>query len=264
MPRVVIIGDRNSGKTTFLGLLYAAQVKSGSDTADDFRFHANFESLDEITGVFQGLMSGSFPDSATKEGIREISFRLGYRTPGPGVLSRLRSRGWAAGVFLSFQFLLLRNLEDDMSRLRKGSSVSGGTLRDVLESDVIAILVDSTKLVLDDEEPHVGSIGNYDVAVEALLTAIQRSQERGGRNLLHPIFIFSKFDSVAPEALRVLNLEAAPPGVRNAGPRARYGQALLGRNLPKTMARVRAREPRGPKFATPLYFFTWVRTEAAV
>src|SRR3989449_11670676 len=95
MPRVVIVGDWNSGKTTFLGLLYAAQVKFGSDKADGFRFHAAFESLDEISGVFQRLMSGSFPDAATKEGGGEIAFRLSHRRRGLGILSRRTSRGSA-------------------------------------------------------------------------------------------------------------------------------------------------------------------------
>src|SRR5437899_10908282 len=95
MPRVVIVGDQNSGKTTFLGLLYAAQVKFGSDKADGFRFHAAFESLDEISGVFQRLMSGSFPDASTKEGIREIAFRLSYPKTRLRVLSRRPQRGAA-------------------------------------------------------------------------------------------------------------------------------------------------------------------------
>src|SRR5213080_1666897 len=85
VPRVVIVGDRNSGKTTFLGLLYAAQVKFGSDKADGFRFHAAFESLDEISGVFQRLMSGSFPDAATRRGSARSRSA-----------SAIRRQGWAS------------------------------------------------------------------------------------------------------------------------------------------------------------------------
>src|SRR5947207_599332 len=82
MPHVVIVGDRESGKATFLSLLYATQVKSGSDASDAFRFHADVDSLDEISEAFEQLMSGSFPDSATKEGMRGITFHLGYRKAG--------------------------------------------------------------------------------------------------------------------------------------------------------------------------------------
>src|SRR3989442_9091596 len=128
MPRVVIVGDRNSGKTTFLGLLYAAQVKFGSDKADGFRFHAAFESLDEISGVFQRLMSGSFPDAATKEGGREIAFRLSHRRTGPGILSRRKSRGSFAECSAWFQLILRKSFEDEMALSDDLGSVDQRTL----------------------------------------------------------------------------------------------------------------------------------------
>src|SRR3989442_4769049 len=115
VPRVVIVGDQNSGKTTFLGLLYAAQVKFGSDKADGFRFHAAFESLDEISGVFQRLMSGSFPDAATKEGVREIAFRLSHRRTGLGILSRTKARGSSSESPRSFQLIILQSFQDEMA-----------------------------------------------------------------------------------------------------------------------------------------------------
>ncbi len=263
MPRIVIVGDQGSGKTTFLALLYAAQVKSGSDAADDFRFHVTFDSLDEITNIFQQLMSGSFPDSAAKEGIHEISFRLGYGRPRLRILSRLRSRQRPLGDSASFHFILLRNLADEISRFRSGSSVANWNLRDVLESDAIAILVDSGKLAVGAENPRLGSMENYDAAVESLLSTIQRSRTQGGRDLLYPIFIFSKFDSVKPEALRAANVEGTPPGVRETGPRTAYARALLDSNLPKTMATIGSRDPRGRKFPKPSFFFSWVHTESA-
>ena len=162
MPRVVIVGDRNSGKTTFLGLLYAAQVKFGSDKADGFRFHAAFESLDEISGVFQRLMSGSFPDAATKEGIREIAFRLSYPKTRLGVLSRRRSRGASPDPSASFQLILLRSFEDEVARWRSGGSVAHGTLSGALTSDAIVIMVDATSLAVADEEGELATLGKYD------------------------------------------------------------------------------------------------------
>jgi len=263
MPNIVIVGDRDAGKTTFLALLYAAQVKSGSDRADDFRFHVAFESIDEISGVFQQVMSGTFPDSAAKEGIRGITFHLGYRKSGLGILSRLRSRGWTPGTPVSLRFVLLRNLEEEMDRFRKGSSLTNAMLRDVLDSEAIAILVDGRKLALADEDRQLGAMGKYDGAVEALLAAMQSSRGRGSRRSLHPIFVFTKFDSVDPKALRAANVEGTPPEAKKAGLRTAYANALLDHNLPNTMARVRARNPRGATLTTPSYFFSWARTDAA-
>jgi hypothetical protein len=259
MARIVIVGDQNSGKTTFLALLYAAQVKSGSDASDDFRFHVTFESLDEISAAFQQLMAGSFPDSVTKEGIRGISFDLSYRS---GILSRLRSRGWSPGASATLHLLLLRNLVEEMARLRKGSSLANASLRDILETDALAILVDSINLGLADEDRRLGPIGRYDSAVESLLSAMERSRAHGGRGRIHPMFVFSKFDSVDSRALRAAKVDGTPPDVRRAGPRTAYARALLDPNLPKTIAMVEARGPRRLQFAKPSYFFSWVRTEA--
>jgi len=263
MPNIVVVGDRDSGKTTFLALLYAAQVKSGSDRADDFRFHVAYESLDEISGVFQQVMSGNFPDAAAKEGIRGITFHLGYRRSRFGILSRLRSRGWTPGTPASVRLIVVRNLADEMDRFRKGSSFANAALRDVFESDAIAILVDGRKLALAEEGPQLGSMGKYDDAVDALLTPMQGSRGRGDRSSLHPIFVFTKFDSVDSEALHAAKMEDAPPEVRKTGLRTAYAEALLDHNLPNTMAKIRARDPRGLKFTAPSYFFSWVRTEAA-
>src|SRR5881396_208491 len=124
MPHIVIVGDRDSGKTTFLALLYAAQVKSGATRADDFRFHVGLESLEEISEVFQQLMAGSFPDSAAKEGINSITFHMASRKAGLGRLSRLRSRGWNPGASASLHFVLVRNLNDEMARYRAGGSLA--------------------------------------------------------------------------------------------------------------------------------------------
>src|SRR2546422_499920 len=151
VPRVVIVGDRNSGKTTFLGLLYAAQVKFGSDKADGFRFHAAFESLDEISGVFQRLMSGTFPDAATKEGVREIAFRLSHRRTGLGILSRRRSRGSSPESSASFKLILLKSFEDEIARSGERGSVDQRTLSSALTGDAIVIMVDATSLAVAED-----------------------------------------------------------------------------------------------------------------
>src|SRR5213594_2010989 len=262
VPRVVIVGDRNSGKTTFLGLLYAAQVKFGSEKADDFRFHASFESLDEISGVFQRLISGGFPDSATKEGVREVTFRLSPRRSKLGILSRRRNL--ASDNSDLFRLILLKSFEDDVARsLEMGSSVGHVTLNEALVSDAIVIMVDATELAVSDEDARNAPLAKVDAAVEALLTAIQRSRAHGEATSLHPIFVFSKFDRVDSDSLRLLNLESAPPDVRKRGPHLAYGRTLADRNMPKTIAAIKARKDRGLRFEAPAYFFSWVRTDNA-
>ncbi len=263
MLQVVVVGDSDFGKTTFLGLLYATQVRSGSDKADNFRFHASPESLEAIALVFQQLMSGSFPDTVTKQGINEISFQLGSRRTGLGILSLLRGRAWAPSSSSTLHFTVPRNQVEEISRRLMGSSVVDKTLNTIYESDVAAILVDSTKLTEKGERPDPPPLSKYDSGVESLLTMIQRLGEPRGRRRLHPIFIFTKFDRVRPEVLRASNIAAAPPQVGEIRPRAAYAECLLDHNLPRTLARVKASEGGGLRFARPEYFFSWVSTEEA-
>lgn len=261
MPRVVITGDRGSGTTTVLALLYAAQVKSGSDVSDAFRFHADIESLDEISNAFQQLMSGSFPDAAAKEGIRGMTFSLGYRRPRLGILSQFRARERRAGESDPFQIILLRDLTEEVGRYRAGRSFAHVSLGDVLESDGVVFVVDCSRLAVADDAPQ--PLEPYDRAVESLLIAMMGSQARSRRRSLHPIFLFSKFDSVDEGALRAAKIDRTPPDVRKRALRTRYAQALLDRHLPKTMARIR-NSGSGPfQLARPSYFFSWVRTEPA-
>jgi len=261
MLQVVIVGDHDSGKTTFLGLIYAALVRSGSDKTDDLRFHAALDSIEEITGLFQQLMSGAFPDSATKEGMHELSLEVGFRSPRRGAVPRLGSRNWTAGASMTLRFTLPGSLDEQIPGFLQGSSVYQGVWRNVLDGDAIIILVDSAKLAPKAEDSEPGSLGTYDGRVESLLAAIQRWRERGGRDVLHPIFVFSKFDSVGPGVLRAADVEATPPDIRKTRPRAAYAKALLEPNLPRTLAKVLGTGRGKLRFGRPNYFFSWVRTE---
>src|SRR3989454_12762194 len=73
-----LLGDRASGKTTFLGLLYSAQGKYGTVVQDDFRFHAAIQSLNIMSAVFEGMKDRRFRNATLKEEITELGFVLGY------------------------------------------------------------------------------------------------------------------------------------------------------------------------------------------
>ena len=255
MLEVVIVGERNSGKTTFLGLLYATQVRFGSDKADSLRFHATIESLEMITLVYQQLMSGTFPDPVTKQAIGDMSFQLGYRRGRAG-------KDWSPDEFTTIHLTLKGTGVGGTHRPQSSSSVTGGGLngRDG-SSDVVVVLVDSTKLAAKGEPAEPGPLSSLDGAVASLLAGIQRPSDRGAR--LYPIIILSKFDRVRPEALRTAQVAAAPPAARDARRRAAYTEALLSPNLPRTLAILRSREKDRSGFAKPAYLFSWVRTETA-
>ncbi len=262
MLLVAIVGDRGSGKTTFLGLLYAALVSSGSDKEDDLRFHVAYESLDEITALYQRLMSGGFPDSATKEGIHELRVELGAGSSGRGFLSRLGSRKGAAGASTTIRFTLPGNLDEAAHGFDQGSTFGTGPWREALDADVLLIVADSTKLTPKAEDPKPGPMATYDDQIDSLFTAIRRWRARGGREVVHPVFVLSKFDSVAPAVLTAAELEPTPPDASKPGPRAAYARALLDPNLPRTLATLRETGKARPRLAEARYFFSSVHTKA--
>lgn len=264
MLEVMIVGDGDSGKTTFLGLLYATQVRSGSEKADSFRFHAPPESLEAIALVFQQLMSGSFPDSVAKQGLNEISFQLSPLRKGLGILLRLRGKGSDRSPFSTVHFTVLRTRVEEFSRVLMGGSVVDRKANSIYGSDAVVILVDSTKLGMEVNHAEPWPLSRYDGGVETLLTMIQRLGDPDGHRRLHPIFIFTKFDRVRPDVLRASNVAAEPPKVDEIHPRAAYAERLLDCNLPRTLATVKARRSGGVRFAGSAYFFSWVRTEEPI
>ncbi len=261
MLHVAIVGDRGSGKTTFLGLLYATLVRSGSDKNDGLRFHVSLDSLEEITGLFQRLMSGAFPDSATKEGIHALRLDIAFRKSSRGGLLRRGSRRWTPDASTTVHVTVPGSLDEKTPGLFSGSTIGTGPWRDVLDADAVLILADSTKLVGKSEDSVPAPMGTFDRHVESLFTSIRRWRSRGGREVLHPIFVLTKFDAVKPDVLRSANLESAPPGVGKPVPRAAYARALLEPNLPRALATV-AEPGERPRFAKPAFVFSWVRTEA--
>jgi len=48
MNSALIVGDQGSGLTTFVGLLYTAQVRLGTEAADKFRFHADRDTIQQL------------------------------------------------------------------------------------------------------------------------------------------------------------------------------------------------------------------------
>src|SRR5204862_6884053 len=70
-------GDRASGKTTYLGLLYSAQVKYGTGVQDDFRFHAPIGSLNLMSAVYEGMKDGRYPSATLKEEMTELGLIFG-------------------------------------------------------------------------------------------------------------------------------------------------------------------------------------------
>ena len=261
MLQAAILGDRESGKTTFLGLLYATLVRSGSEKEDELRFHASYESLEEVTSLFQQLMSGAFPDAAIKEGLHELSFTLGLRKTRHGMFHRASAK-WNADAATNVHFTLPGSLGDERPGFLQGSTIGTGPWRDVLDADALILLADSTMLAPKGDTPERGPMATYDGQVDAVFSAIARWRSRSGHELVHPVFILSKFDSVSADVLKAAELGSEIPELAKHDARAAYASALLEPNLPHTLSTLRGKNRGRLRFGEPAYFFSWVRRDA--
>ncbi|HYM39503.1 MAG TPA: hypothetical protein VEY12_05075 [Thermoplasmata archaeon] len=261
MLHVAVVGDRGSGKTTVLGLLYLALVRSGSGRNDDLRFRVTLDSLEEVTGLFQQLMSGSFPDAAAKEGLHGLDFEVGFRRSRLGGLSRRDPGEWTADTNATIRVALPGSLDAKTPGLFSGSTIGTGPWRDALDADALLILADATQLVPKGETDESAPLRLFDRQVEALLTSIQRWRSRGGRETLHPIFVVTKFDAVPRKILQAANVDPQPPEAAKTGPRAVYAKALLNPSLPRTLATLNEGGGTKLRFARPSFFFSSVGTD---
>ncbi len=261
MLNVAILGDHGCGKTTFLGLVYTTLVSTGSSKEDDLRFHLAYDSMEEITGLFQRLMSGAFPDSASKEGIHGLTIELDVPGAGHGLLSRFGSRKRSDTSAKTVRLSLPGSLDETKPGLMHGSTFGTGPWRDALDADVLVLLVDSAKLQPTAADSKTGPMAEYDARLAGMLVAVQRWRTSGGRPILYPVFAFSKFDAVSPAALKAANQDAAPPEPVKTGARTAYAKGFLATSLPRTLDILDGETGKKLRFAPSRFLFSSVRTE---
>jgi len=148
-----LLGDRASGKTTFLGLLYAAQVKYGTGVQDDFRFHAPIGSLSLMSNVYEGMKDGRFPSATLKEEITELGFIFGYLRKVVGKLPYyIRNQNWVK-PFSTLRFSAYDVSGEDIEEFIETGIASRPLIQQLLKSVVVVVLVDCSKMTTDIDTP---------------------------------------------------------------------------------------------------------------
>ena len=274
MCPAAILGDRACGKTTFLGLLYAAQVKYGTRVADSFRFHAPLQSLRLMSQVYEGMKDARFPGATLKDEMTEINFVFGYRKALSGRLpTALKERNWV-NPFAKLQFGAYDVSGEDVQEFIETGVAASPIIQQLLKSHVVVILVDCSKMATEIDSPVFRQMLKYDSEVASLLVSLQtykrqefqRMKSQGvnvGAPVIYPAIVLSKFDSVRDEVLVKLGLHRGVPAGEQRRKRKDYAEALLRVFLPQTLSQIRGGKVAGVNFDRAAYFFSWVRTETA-
>src|SRR6266704_2793113 len=232
-----LLGDRASGKTTFLGLLYAAQVKYGTGVTDDFRFHAPIQSLNVMSAVYEGMKDGRFPSATLKEEITELGFVFGYLRKVVGKLPYyIRQQNWVH-PFSTLRFSAYDVSGEDIEEFIDTGIASRPLIQQLLKSVVVAFQTYKKQ--------------EYD--------RLKDSGVKADAPRIYPAFVLAKFDTLKDDVLARLGLHRGfPEGKRQ---RKEYAEALLRVFVPQTLSQIRGGKIAGVSMDKSAYFLSWVRTE---
>jgi len=260
---LLVLGDRGSGQTTFVGLLYTAQVRLGSEESDQFRFHADRETIRQLEAIYGELGAGRFPYRDLDWEDRPMSFVLGF--PRGTLFGRGRATTLPTGAFDSVRVEVGGISVDDLAELREHDAVLGDPARRLLRSQMILPLVDGSQLVRSPSGTAADRIAKYDRALAAALDLLGKflaaHRQRRARSM-HLFFVVTKFDLCPPETLAWLDAPAGAPWGWSSDERAHFGARLLHTYLFRTELWLEANRRKGRiTVAEPEWFFSSLRTE---
>jgi len=225
-PCVSIVGGRGTGKTVFVGLLGNTAINYSVEVKQRFRYFASPEAVTKIQEIVQSLKLRQWPQATLKGSLSEYKFSFAYSKSLIGILKgkfmgsfkRLESPEREFYNIIDFSVYDISGEDAEVvfraaSLARdRGSSVLEmipGTLETALDCNVIVFLVDSSKTTIDNSRPEYKEMLEYDGLMASLmsLVALYRSKKYGVEaGKLFPVFVFTKFDLVDKEVLKVLGI----------------------------------------------------------
>jgi hypothetical protein len=223
---IAIIGGNNSGKSTLMVLLYAAQIRYSERSTGEFRFYLNPNSLRPISAEYNRLLMGKWPTDRMVERSPTISFLQSDQTDGAGsgLFSFFRKQKHIEPISLDFSLHDIS--QEEYENLKSSEKITFFNLdpkvESLLSSRFLTFMVDSSKLVVSK---------NMDSHISNILI----NTSRYIRKTVFPVFIFTKFDKMDKKLLAKLRLPRKPPAISNAELRGKYAGRLMGRFLPNTL-----------------------------
>jgi hypothetical protein len=255
----LVVGDPGSGLTTFVGLLYAAQLRLGTEDADEFRFSAERETIRELESIYGELVAGRFPESDVDWETHPLSFVFGFRS---GRFGGLRGRSGHRG-FDTVRVRVGGISADVIAELAEHDAVLEDTTRRLLRSPVLLPLVDASRLAPPPDGPKSPRLVRFDRRLATTFGLIDRylaTAPDRRRRTLHPLFVVTKFDRCPPETVAALQMPPGSPTTWESGTREAIGARILETYFPATsLFLLRTRSSRAATLAPPLWFFSSLR-----
>ncbi len=233
MTRALIVASRGAGLTTFVGLLYMAQVRLATEEGSRFRFHAEHATLRQLDHLYADLGAGRFPtrDESWDEHPLSFTFEFGPgRSVGSGRLGR-----WFGGRGGRVEIGGITT--EELAELARNDHVLADVTGDLLRSPVVIALVDASRFrpIPPGAAAPAPPVDDPLLAASLALLARYLSTEPDRRaRTMHPIFVLTKLDRCPKEARDRLE---GPTGTIDAVPgteREGFGRRTLEQYLPAT------------------------------
>jgi hypothetical protein len=258
----LVLGERGCGLTTFVGLLYTAQVRLGTENADEFRFHAERESIQQMEAVYGELGAGRFPAADIDWERQPLSFVFGYRR---GHVAWFAGGGGSGQRgFSTVRFQVGGMPAEVASELRDHDAILDRATLNLLRSPIQIPIVDGAWLAPDRSSIAALPLARYDqhlaVTLDLLRKFLASDRDKRARQMF-PLFVVTKFDRVLPETLKALGAPDAAPGGWTPEKRSQVGQQILRGYLPATSEFLSRASEDGVKLSPPEWYFSGLRTE---
>ncbi|MEW5937610.1 MAG: hypothetical protein AB1665_07320 [Candidatus Thermoplasmatota archaeon] len=277
MP-TAILGDRAAGKTTFIGLLYAAQIKFSNEPAnkDVFRFYADPVAMSIITKLYNSLKTSAWPGSTEKGQKSFLSFLFGYEKLQSAILPRwIKVMPWVHPFsIINFNVYDVAGEDiQDMTRTPDGLQSTRLTeiQKSLLESRVLVILIDCSKITGDVESDEYKDMLGYDGIMATLISLIAKynsEKDDPAERKIYPVIVLTKFDTLfEEERVELMKKMGLPTNLRDyaelkdANKRREHTEKILRNFFGQTLALLKGGKLLKVSFDRAGYFYSHVNTK---
>ena len=269
MPTAVL-GDRACGKTTFIALLYAAQIQYTDEEANKeiFKFTSEPHVTSYMGELFNQLKMGRWPDATMKGQTSKISFLFGYRSMMKAFAQKLIGTKRFEKPYDTLKFTVYDVAGEDVQDIIRTpdgylSEEIPDEAKELLESRVLVFLIDAQKISAKVRSKGYMKMINYDKEMATLISLISSYNSRKKdpeQRRIYPVIVFTKFDMVPRATLQAMGLDADYPPVDDMKARRAYSETILKKFYEQTLAYLKGGMLKGVSFDKAAYFFSEVQT----
>lgn len=262
MPSALIVGDRGSGRTFFLGLLYSSMVRYSGEARGALRFHAPPAALDVLSRLYESFRAGEGPEWPTNApGRLPLTLEVPSGHHGSWLHGLRHAPSGPTGRVLDIT--LERSNVEELQRFVSSGGAMAGVGQSLLSGGALLVTVDASQLsppVDGHAVPHPW---------DSMLAQLLRSAKQAARDHPSPtarrlslLLVLTKYDRIAPASRSALVREGATAEGWTESTRKEASENLLARFLPTTGAELRVGPSEGLVLEKPWTFLSWVRPEA--